>query len=417
MFKRFSKLNSQFSIFKQSIIMKRHIHPFPFLLVVTLFCLLTGCTKEPVPSPDNHNDEAYITDSVRYASDHMMAYNFVYPSTDPDGNPVMLSGTITLGDKIVRHQPAKGLALYNHFTVYRADQCPSRGDLSIQKVMARSPLITISPDYYGFGITESKPQAYCISAANAQSSVDALIAARKLLTDMGYCWESHLFNCGYSQGGQTAMGVVRLVAEHYPDIHFDYTFAGAGSYDIPATYRQFILDSISGMPSTVISVLLAYNHFFRLGIPRDSIFIEPLLSHIDDWVLSKRYTRQEIDAFVGTLFVADYVTPTMLDLQSSISRRLIAAMQTDNLCQGWTPRPLEPIYLFHNTQDITVPAVNTTNLYNYLTSHGATNITLDIDDYGSSDVLPAHETGAIYFMMHSVQTIADILGIEPWSIL
>ena len=194
--------------------------------------------------------------------------------------------------------------------------------------------------------------------------------------------------------------VVRLVAEHYPDIHFDYTFAGAGSYDIPTTYRQFILDSISGMPSTVISVLLAYNHFFRLG-----------------WVLSKRYTRQEIDAFVGTLFVADYVTPTMLDLQSSISRRLIAAMQTDNLCQGWTPRPLEPIYLFHNTQDITVPAVNTTNLYNYLTSHGATNITLDIDDYGSSDVLPAHETGAFYFLMHSMQSMCQILGIQPWSIL
>ena len=82
-----SILNSQFSIFKQSIIMKHHIHPFSFLLAVTLFSLLSGCTKEPIP--DNHNDEAYITDSVRYASDHMTAYNFVYPSTDPDGNPVM----------------------------------------------------------------------------------------------------------------------------------------------------------------------------------------------------------------------------------------------------------------------------------------------------------------------------------------
>ena len=398
--------------------MKHYLHILSILLVVALLCLFPACKKEPVPDPpDIPANVAHITDSVRYTADHMTAYNFVYPSTDPYGNPVMLSGTITLGDSVTRHRPAKGLLLYNHFTVYRADQCPTRGDLSIQKIMARGPLITISADYYGFGITESSPQAYCISAANAQSSVDALLAARKLLTDMGFQWENHLFNSGYSQGGQTAMGVVRLVAERYPDIHFDYTYAGAGSYDIPASYSQFLLDTIAGMPSTVISVLLSYNYFFRLGIPRDSIFIEPLLSHIDEWVLSKRYTRQEIDAFVGTLVVADYVTPTMLDLQSSISQRFLAAMQTDNLCQGWTPRPLEPIYLFHNTQDITVPAVNTTNLYNYLTSHGATNVTLDIDDYGISSLLPAHETGALFFITNSLQSMCQILGIQPWSIL
>ncbi|MBR3413696.1 MAG: hypothetical protein IKG81_13530 [Bacteroidales bacterium] len=393
--------------------MKRYF----IILSAILLCLVAACTKDPTPSPsDSHDGEAYITDSVRYAADHMTVYNFVYPSTDPNGNPIMLSGTITLGDSVTRGRPAKGLMLYNHFTVYRADQCPTRGDLGIQKVMARSPLITISPDYYGFGSTESKPQAYCISAANAQGSVDALIAARKLLTSLGYRWDDHIFNSGYSQGGQTAMGVVRHVAEHHPDIHFDYTFAGAGSYDIPATYRRFLLDSIAGMPSTVVSVLLAYNHFFHLDHPYSDIFIDPLLSHIDEWILSKQHTRQEIDSMINAHTIADYVTPTMLDLNSDISQRFLSALDQDNLCQGWTPRPNEPIYLFHNTQDITVPAVNTINLYHYLTTHGAAHVTLDLDDYGGSTALPAHETGAVYFMMHSVQIMSEILGIQPWSI-
>lgn len=396
--------------------MKHHIHPFSFLLAVTLFYLLSGCTKEPVPSPDNHDDEAYITDSVHYASDHMMAYNFVYPSTDPDGNPVMLSGTITLGDSITRQRPAKGLSLYSHFTIYRADQCPSRGELSIQKVMARSPLITISADHYGFGTSESKHQAYCISNANAQNSIDALLAARKLLTAFGYKWDDHLFNIGYSQGGQTALGIVRLVAEHYPDIHFDYTLAGAGPYDLPATYRQFQSNSLFDMPSTVISVLLAYNEFCHLDIPYSNIFIEPLLSHINEWILSKQYTRQEIDALINARSLADYLTPAMLNLESDLSQRFISAMETDNLCKGWTPRSNEPIYLFHNTQDNTVPPVNTQNLYQYLTTHGATNVTLDMDDYGGTPILPAHETGAIFFQTHAIQIIAEILGIEPWSI-
>jgi hypothetical protein len=233
---------------------------------------------------------------------------------------------------------------------------------------------------------------------------------------MGYRWDDHLFNFGYSQGGQTAMGITRLVAEHYPDIHFDYTFAGAGPYDLPSTYRQFVSDPLMGMPSTVISVMLSFNEYCHLGIPYSDLFIEPTLSHIDEWILSKRYTRQEIDALINAHSMADYLTPAMLDLETDLSHSMLAAMETDNLCHGWTPRSTEPIYLFHNTQDNTVPPINTVNLYQFLTNHGATNITLDTADYGSSPILPAHETGAIYFQTRSIQIIADILGIQPWSI-
>ena len=142
-----------------------------------------------------------------------------------------------------------------------------------------------------------------------------------------------------------------------------------------------------------------------------------MLSHIDDWILSKRYTREQIDSLIGSLYVADYVTPTMLDLQSNLSQRFISAMQTDNLCSGWSPRIDEPIYLFHNTRDITVPVVNTLNLHRFLSSQRVANLTLDVADYGTSDAIPAHEMGAIYFMMHTTQSIADILKIEPWSLL
>ena len=388
-------------------------------VVAAFLCLQTSCKKDDPADPtptDLPMSEAYVTDSTRVESDKMTVYNFVYPSTDPYGHPVMLSGTITLGDSVTRQKPALGMILYNHFTIYRADQCPTRGELSVQQMLAHSKLITVSPDYYGFGVTESKPQAYCISRVNAQGGVDALLAARTLLASMGYSWHDTLFNCGYSQGGQTAMGVVRLVAESYPDIHFTCTFAGAGSYDIPATYRQFILDSIAGMPSTVISVMLAYNNFFNLGIARDAMFLEPVLSHIDDWVLSKQYTRAQIDAMIGSLRVADYITPTLLDLDSDPSRRFLTAMEGDNLCQGWTPRSDEPIFLFHNIQDITVPPVNTENLFQFLHTHGANRLSLVIDDFGSSDLLPAHETGAAYFLQRAKELACYFLGIDQLDV-
>ena len=137
------------------------------------------------PQHDLPLGAAYVTDSTYDASSHMKVYNFVYPSVDPAGEPIMLSGTITLGDDVSRQTPAKGLILYNHFTIYRADQCPSRGELSTQKIALGYGLITISPDYYGFGATEHHHQAYCLSLYNARTSIDALLAAKLLLAEIG----------------------------------------------------------------------------------------------------------------------------------------------------------------------------------------------------------------------------------------
>ena len=390
---------------------KKYFFHIAALLIVGM---MVSCAKdEDGQQPTEMTvGEAYITDTVRYESDHMTAYNFVYPSKDPYGEAVMLSGTITIGDNVKAARYAKAMLLYNHFTVYRADQCPSKGGLLEQRFTAALDLITISPDYYGFGVTEGKHQAYCISQNNAQGSVDALLGAQKILREKGYTWGDLLFNAGYSQGGQTTMGVVRLVAERYPDIHITYSFAGAGSYDIPATYVQFVDTTIAGMPSTVVSVLLAYNEFKQLGIAREEIFTEPLLSHIDDWIYSKRYTREEIDAKIGSLYFAQYTTPTMADTGSTLSKRFMAAFDGDNLCKGWTPRGDEHLMLFHSTKDITVPSVNTENMYNFLIENGvpADNIDLRIMDIGASGTTPAHEKAAETFVVQALLKLSAIMN-------
>lgn len=388
-------------------------------LILLSTLAFNACSKdeEPeAPATDLPLTEAYITDSSHVAAHGMKVYNFVYPSTDPYGDPIMLSGTITLSDTIGRHTPARGLLLYNHFTVYRADQCPSRGELEMQTRMIPSGLITISADYYGFGVTNHHHQAYCLSAVNAQASIDALLSARKLLADMGYRWDTPLFNAGYSQGGQTTVAILRLVAEKYPDIDFTYSFAGAGSYDIPETYRQFVNTTIAGMPSTAISVLLSYNEFCRLGIPHNEIFTEPVLSHIEDWIYSKRYTREEIDAKIGSLSIFQYATPTVTDTTTALARRFFEAFDSDNLCHGWQPRGTEHIMLFHNSKDITVPIANTHNLYNFLTSNGVADVDLQVIDFDGDEFTPAHEAGALFFGMLAVNKLSEILNIQSWSL-
>ncbi len=386
--------------------------------IPTLICialLLTACHKDnPVPEPQPQpqpTGDIYITDSVRYEAEHTTAYNYVYPSTDPEGRPVVLSATITVGDNVKQSKSARGIALYNHFSIYRADQCPSQGEISIQKTLSGWPLITVSADYYGFGATVSEHQAYCIPSANAQASVDALIAAEELLAGMGYSWDDTLFNIGYSQGGQTAIGVTKLVAQRHPDIKITCTLAGAGPYDIAATYSQMMQDTTGGHPSNVVSVLLAYNEYSHLGMEPSQMFVEPVASHIDEWFYSKRFTRQEIDTLIGTGAVDAYIAPALIDIESDYSSQLVQALESDNLCQGWTPRSDEAIYLFHNTQDNIVPLVNTMNLYRFLTDAGAARVTLDTAAYGSSPTVNGHDTGALYFLIKAANTISGILGI------
>ena len=385
-------------------------------LLFSVALLFVSCTKDdPIENEtEQHSTTAQITSTVHYGESQMTAYNFTYQSTDPWGQPVTLSGTITMSDKITTADSTEGIMLYNHFTIYRANQCPSSGNLSEQAMVVGSRLITISPDYYGFGVTVDKPQAYCISQANAKAAVDALIEGQKLLKDMGFKWKNNIFNVGYSQGAQTAMGVVRLITERYPNIRITKTFAGGGSYDLPATYKRFINIDHSAMPSTVVSVMLAYNHFKQLGIPRDSMFIEPLLSHIDEWILSKNYTRTEIDNFVGDNNISTYIHPTMIDTNSNYTRLMKEALDSDNICKGWTPRSDEQILLLHHTQDGAVPVENTLNLATFLQQQGVTGLELMVDDFGSILGQPAHESGALIFINATKEWISQYLGITGW---
>ena len=388
------------------------------LLIISSGMTLTSCgSDDPTDEmiPEETKTQARVYETVRYEKDKTTAYNFEYPSTDPYGKEVMLSGTITIGDEVTEKNPGRGLVLYSHYTIYRADECPSKGGLDLQKFVTGSGLITISPDYYGFGITEDKPQAYCISKANAQAAVDALLAAKQLLPTLGYQWDDNvLFNLGYSQGGQTSLAVVRLITEKYPNIHITKTFAGGGSYDLPATYRRFVVIDRSAMPSTVISVMLAYNHFKELGIARDSMFLEPVLSHIDDWVLNKRYTREEIDALVGTNDLSVFITPAMMDTNSSVSHRMMAALDGDNLCKGWTPRSDESLMLVHHTLDGAVPVENTLNLIAFLQQQGVTDVDVVVGDFGNAMGMPAHETGALMLINAAKEWLCQYLGIAAW---
>ena len=373
---------------------------------------------DPVATEEEPRDQklppARITETVPYPDDKCTAYNFEYPSRDPYGKPVTLSGSILIGDEVVKETPARGLLLYNHFTAYGADECPSRGELTVQKMMVGSGLITISADYYGFGATESFNQAYCLGNANGQASVDALLQAVPLLENLGYTWDNVIFNVGYSQGGQTAVANVKTASQQYPELRFTHTFAGGGPYDMPTTYRSFVSSGKSSMADTVIYVMLAFNEFYKLDIPLDAIFREPLLSHLDQWFFSKDYTRKKVHELVGTDNLSELFTPEIMDPESDISKKFAAAAEKENLCKGWAPWLNETITVIHNNKDDVVPVENAVNLIRFLSNHGLTVDSRLEETTLILNVLSPHYLGAVPFFTETLSGICSTLDISPW---
>jgi len=410
----------------------RRLLPFFSTMLCTLV-LTTSCSSEdneiPATLPEKELPKACFTDTIHYDKAKATVYNFTYPSTDPFGNPVTLSAAVVVGDEIMDDKHIKGTVLYNHFTVYHRDQCPTRGDVTIPLKIVGTKMIAVAADYYGFGVTGDKNQAYCIPTSNGAGSADALIAARKLLEDKGYTIDDMLFNMGYSEGGQTSIAVLRYCKQHHPEIKFTHTIAGGGPYDIGETYRQLILSERTTMPSTVISTLLAYNEYRKLGYQKSDMFLEPTLSKIDKYLLSKEYKQKDVETNVATEYIMDWVVPDLLDFGSDISKRFMSSFEGDDLTRNWNPDPKWRITLTHNMKDAAVPVANCQKMADFLKSQGFTITTKTTEMFNDGtvytnycdvnpislagvEIIGAHELGALYFVSEINKAISHYLGIE-----
>ena len=351
---------------------------------------------------------ACITDSipVEIFPDYMN-YVFNYPSVDPFGKPCTLSGTITVDKTLIEdNKPYNGILLYNHFTIYATTQAPSRGAVEFPTGAAFTNFIVVAPDYYGFGITEKEPQAYCISRANGRASLDAYLAAKRLIEDLQVKKGNDFVIAGYSEGGQTTMAVLREISERHPEIKVKRAFAGDGPYDINSMYDA-ITQGYTEMPSTVCNVLYAYNHFCRLGYDIHDYLKDPVAKNFDEWFLSKQNKRRALDEeLIKTKKTSDICTDAVLNTNSTLSRRFKEAFSADALTSGWTPRKDFDVMLFHDTKDDVVPVENFYAMSKFLKDKGIKTEEF-VGEYSSETTKEAgitnHEVSALTFFLRIIE--------------
>ena len=293
----------------------------------------------------------------------IMKVNYVYPSTDPSGQPITMSGTMLIPEEIWKGKTkSEGILMVNHYTKFHRNEAPTITNGELESMLLANPFnpryIIVESDFYGFGATVRFPQAFMQGLANAHASLDGLLAARDLLSEMNLDYGPLCFNIGYSSGGYDALAAQKLRDMEYADrISFDKTFSGGGPSDVREAYRQYVLIDSTAYNAVPLLLMVCTNETQQLGMPYSNVFQPYICDRIDELILSKAYSSWPVCDSIGReKKIHEILSDTYCDLKSPESlaiQELFASFNMNN--DDWTPDPTQRIYLFHSRGDDYVP--------------------------------------------------------------
>lgn len=295
------------------------------------------------------------------------AISYTYLSEDPQGKPVKLSALLYIPDSALNGTKAlTGISLTSHGTIASNAECPTM-KAQFEGVLAWRNYAIVMPDYYGFGASADRPQAFLDPKTTARGNIDAYLAARQLLEDRKVVLPSRLFSFGYSQGGFNSMANLKYVSEH-PELHirFEKVMCGGSPFDMELTWDAYTggtyRNAIAFVPLSVVSI----NETQQLGIPYDNLFKGELLKNWRNWILSKEYTLTALNGLLDTHDLADVLNDDFLAGRGDAHARVMAVCRRYSLTSGWTPPSGTKIILYHSNQDDTVPYANLTAMKAFL---------------------------------------------------
>lgn len=304
--------------------------------------------------------------------------NYVYPSTDPFGESITLSGTMLIPSEIWSGEtPSEGILMVNHYTKFHRDEAPTISNGELENMLLANPLkpnyIIVESDFYGFGTTVRFQQAFLQGLVNARASLDGLLAAQSLLRELGFDYGPLCFNIGYSSGGYDALAAQKLRDIEYADrISFDKTFSGGGPSDVCEAYRQYVIKDRTAYNAVPLLLMVSTNETQKLNLDYKDVFQPEVASRIDELIFSKSYSSWPVcDAIGRDKLVSEILSGPYCNLNSIESQNIQDILKGFNLTNDdWSPDPSQRIYLFHSRGDDYVPIESARPMVAFLKSKG-----------------------------------------------
>ena len=314
----------------------------------------------------------------------------VYKSVDINNDPILLSGKVILPAK----GPIKRYILVSHYTIASNREAPSN-IFSLEGLLVKLGYALIIPDYIGYGVTADKVHPYLVMELTARNVLDMYDAVVPFLEKAG-CAPEHddIYLMGYSQGGATTMAVLHEIEHNEIPIKIRRVFAGGGPYDIKYTYDQFVETNWASYPCAVPIMMQGMVVGNKLDLDMSTMMASNIYENLDEWVNSKLYTSNQINALIGTNVTSNLLTSIGMDRTSKEVSELYKAMTENSiLTYSWTPKA--PVFIFHSMDDDVVPFENAMRAKSKWKN---ANIQYSFGHYGT------HQLGCVRFI-YTVQTL------------
>lgn len=411
--------------------------------ILTGSLLLSSCSVADNPASDPAKERTYLLNqkvterrechALKAIANNVLNLKFrqiifEYTSVGPDlKTPVRLTGVISMNPAVYNKEvKPRGLMLYNEFTCAKHKERTSQNEIDdIGLYMNKyQNLIAVSADLYGWTLTENKPQAYCCPEITAVETMDAWDAAMQILNDEGYAIDGlPTFNVGYSSGGFSAIAVQRYCDQNRSDDIWNFTSAGAAPFSIHTVYMSNITSPTSGYACSFPLVVVAYKETYNMDFSYSDVFVEPLASNIQKWILSKDYGTWDInkliaggdEALAKDCPVNMILTPAALDPNSALGQKLAKKFRENSLCgegQTWQPSTKTQYYIMHSAGDKYMDWHVGKEMADYLTAHGCT-VKTEFGDWGNHvDYGLFQHMGATMLTMEDFMTDNDEVKLQ-----
>ena len=307
-----------------------------------------------------------------------------YTGHDVDGSPLTLSGKLL----IPAEGPVKNMIIVSHYTIGANYEAPSE-TFPMEGIWAAKGYAVVIADYIGFGVTAGRIHPYMHVESTARSVVDMALAVKPYLKHIGREPESEeVILAGYSQGGATTVAVMDMIQDNYKeDFPIKKVYAGGGPYDLAATYDTSMEWDQTGIPCAIPMIVQGINVGEDLGLKMEDFFRPDLLAHYDEWINSKDFTVKEINAKINATSLHEIMTEAGRDKSSPETARLYQSLLSNSVLNF---APHAPMFIFHSTQDQTVPFVNALRAEQWFKGRL---VDFDFGEYGK------HGTGCVHFLI------------------
>jgi pimeloyl-ACP methyl ester carboxylesterase len=286
------------------------------------------------------------------------------------GNDITASGVVILPettDKI-------GMLSFQHGTISAHKDAPSvlplnSSELIYYAALSTMGLITVVPDYIGFGSSADVMHPYYVEEYTAGAVIDLIKAAKELAREQKISFNEKLFLAGYSQGGYATMAAHKYIEENgLSGFNLVASFPASGGYDIKGVQEYFFDQETYDEPYYLAYVARAYQTAYDWTSPLSDFFQEPYATKIPglfDGSKSGSQINDELTTTVASLITSDI--KANIDTDSKYD--YIVNAFNENSLTDW--KPTIKMIMYHGSADVTVPYQNSVSVYNHFIDEGA----------------------------------------------